>query len=163
MVGEASVREAEMFSRPVGDTTPVTYEDILNRVAGDMGKHPYKSVAIDLSGEEMKVRQGQIEWIRSELGREEIEETEQQPGERARSRATSVSSRKVSTERCDDLGRNLRRKALIAQDAAERANRRVAQMGTDKNMFQDRPQTPTPNGSMARSVRPSTEMGVGHE
>lgn len=163
MVGEASVREAEMFSRPVGDTTPVTYEDMLNRIAGDMGKHPYKSVAIDLSGEEMKVRQGQIEWIRSERDREDIEETEQQPGERARSRAISVSLRKVPIERWDDLGRNLRRKALIAQDAAERANRRVAQMGIEKNMFQDRTQTPTPHGSKARAVRPSTEMGVGHE
>ncbi|GBQ42151.1 hypothetical protein AA19596_2489 [Acetobacter fabarum DSM 19596] len=82
-----AVREAETFSRPLGDKTPVTYEDLLNRVAGDMGKHPYKSVAIDLTGEGMKIRQGQIEWIRRERGREEIEEDEQQPGERARSRA----------------------------------------------------------------------------
>ncbi|WP_406240263.1 hypothetical protein ACF3NX_15630, partial (plasmid) [Acetobacter orientalis] len=84
-------------------------------------------------------------------------------GERARSRATSVSLRKVPTERWDDLGRNLRRKALIAQDAAERANRRVAQMGTEKNMFQDRTQTPAPDRSTVRVVRPSTDMGVGHE
>ncbi|NHO43143.1 hypothetical protein GOB83_13330 [Acetobacter fabarum] len=162
MVGEASVREAETFSRPLGDKTPVTYEDLLNRVAGDMGKHPYKSVAIDLTGEEMKVRQGQIEWIRRERGREEIEETEQQPGERARSRAASVSLRKVPAERWDDLGRNLRRQALIAQDAAERANRLVA-LGSEKDMVKDRTQTPAPDRSKGRVVRPSTDMGVDHE
>jgi hypothetical protein len=163
MVSEASVREAETFSRPLGDKTPVTYEDLLNRVAGDMGKHPYKSVAIDLTGEEMKIRQGQIEWIRRERDREEIEEDEQQPGERARSRAASVSLRKVPTERWDDLGRNLRRQALIAQDAAERANRLVAQRGTEKDLFQDRTQTPAPNRSKGRVARPSTDMGVDHE
>ncbi|WP_206752420.1 hypothetical protein, partial [Acetobacter fabarum] len=67
------------------------------------------------------------------------------------------------TERWDDLGRNLRRQALIAQDAAERANRLVAQRGAEKDMFQDRTQTPASNRSKGGVVRPSTDMGVDHE
>ena len=40
-IAEAPVREAEQFSRPLGDTTPVTQEDLLTRIAADLGRHPY--------------------------------------------------------------------------------------------------------------------------
>jgi TrwC relaxase/AAA domain len=50
MVSEAAVHEAVRTARPLGDDTPVTAEDLWERVAADMSEKPYKPLAVDLLG-----------------------------------------------------------------------------------------------------------------
>ncbi|WP_264784633.1 MobF family relaxase, partial [Asaia bogorensis] len=48
MISEAAVREAELRSRALGDPDPVRMADLWNRVAGDLGRHDYKALGLDL-------------------------------------------------------------------------------------------------------------------
>jgi conjugative relaxase-like TrwC/TraI family protein len=48
MIGEAGVLEAERLSRAIGDTTPITTEDLWKRVGSDMSEQKRKSLAVEL-------------------------------------------------------------------------------------------------------------------
>jgi hypothetical protein len=48
MISEAAVHEAVKTSRPLGDDTPITADNLWQRVAADMSAKPYKPLASDL-------------------------------------------------------------------------------------------------------------------
>jgi hypothetical protein len=48
VIAEAAVHEAERHRQALGDITPITRDDLWARVAEDMAKKPYKSLATDL-------------------------------------------------------------------------------------------------------------------
>jgi hypothetical protein len=48
VIAEAAVHEAERHKQALGDITPITRDDLWARVAEDMSKKPYKSLATDL-------------------------------------------------------------------------------------------------------------------
>ena len=48
VIAEAAVYEAERHKQALGDITPITRDDLWARVAEDMSKKPYKSLATDL-------------------------------------------------------------------------------------------------------------------
>jgi hypothetical protein len=48
VIAEAAVYEAERHGQALGDITPITRDDLWMRVAEDMSKKPYKSLATDL-------------------------------------------------------------------------------------------------------------------
>ena len=48
VIAEAAVYEAERHRQALGDITPITRDDLWARVAEDMSKKPYKSLATDL-------------------------------------------------------------------------------------------------------------------
>lgn len=48
VISEAAVMEAERHRQALGDITPITTEDLWDRVAADMSEKPYKALGIDL-------------------------------------------------------------------------------------------------------------------
>lgn len=122
-VAEAPVREAITFARPLGDKTPVTYEDILNRVAADMGKHDYKDLAIDLAGATLRHEQDTTRWIRQNHEVEAAQRDGRAPGAAARNHVATRGLREVGAAQWDDISRTLRRSAYALQNQAEAAVR----------------------------------------
>lgn len=125
-VAEAPVREAETFSRPLGDKAPVTYEDILTRIASDMGRHPYKSLAIDLTGTRLAFEKNTERWIRLSHEIEAMRQEGRSPGEKARNRIATRELRAIPQEQWDDISCTLRRSAYEMQNLAEETARAAA-------------------------------------
>lgn len=126
-VAEAPVREAESFSRPLGDATPVTLENLLDRIAGDMGRHEYKSLAIDLEKVRLRYEENTTRWIRQSHDNEAARQQGKTPGAGFRSRMAAREVTAVPQEKWDDIDRTLRRMAFQTQDVAEKLERVVGE------------------------------------
>jgi len=124
-VAEAPVREAESFSRPLGDATPVTLENLLDRIAGDMGRHEYKALAIDLEQVRLQYEENTTRWIQQSHVNEAARQQGKTPGAGFRSRMAAREVTAVPPEKWDDIDRTLRRMAFKTQDVAEKLERVV--------------------------------------
>lgn len=124
-VAEAPVREAEAFSRPLGDTAPVTREDLLNRIASDMGRHDYKDLGIDLEQVRLRYEKNTTRWIRQNHENEAARQRGKTPGAGFRNRMAAKEVAAVPQQKWDDIDRRLRRMAYQTQDMAEKLERVV--------------------------------------
>lgn len=153
-IAEAPVTEAETFSRPLGDKTPVTIEDILNRIAGDMGKHPYKSLAIDLEGVELQYQDDIRRWITQAHVNEKARQEGKSPGEKQRARQASRGLRAITPEQWDDVSRKLRRQAYQTQNMAESIKKSVDGLKRNQKKKHVRQQEQVRDRGRSRNVEP---------
>ncbi|MFT9291664.1 MobF family relaxase [Gluconobacter oxydans] len=116
-VAEGSLREAETFSRALGDIRPVTVEDLYDRLAADMGRHPYKSLAVDLVQARLAHEEATSRWIRQNHVNERVQQKGQSPGAKVRREIAEAPIRAVPREQWDDVSRKLRKAGYAAQDA----------------------------------------------
>ncbi|QEO18767.1 MobF family relaxase [Acetobacter vaccinii] len=124
-IAEAPVREAEQFSRPLGDTTPVTHADLLDRIAADLGRHPYKPVGIDLMKRRLAFEAETARWIRQSHTAEAMVQAGQSPGGGWRARKATQGLRAIPGTCWDDISRTMRKRAYETQNVAERISRLV--------------------------------------
>jgi energy-coupling factor transporter ATP-binding protein EcfA2 len=153
-IAEAPVTEAETFARPLGDKTPVTIEDILNRIAGDMGRHPYKALAIDLEGVELKYQNDLRRWITQAHVNEKARQEGKSPGEKQRVRQASRGLRTITPEQWDDVSRKLRRQAYQTQNVAEAIKKSVDGLKHDQQAMRARPQEQSRDRGRSRNAEP---------
>jgi len=122
-VAEAALREAEQWSRPLGDRTAITVSDLYDRMAADMGRHPYKALAIDLVRHRLAYEEDRRDWIRTEYENDRAAQAGQTLGKGARKKRERKGFDAVKPEQWDDLGRKLRKAAYATQNAMDRANK----------------------------------------
>jgi|GEM_PF-897629 len=125
-VGEAAVREAEQWSRPLGDRSPVTMADLYNRLAADMGRHPYKDLAVDLVKVDVGAAEAQMRWIKQSHDNENSRSAGKTPGARLRTQQEERLLHSVDDEVWNDLSRTLRKSAYSAQNENEKRRAREA-------------------------------------
>ncbi|MFT9298360.1 MAG: conjugal transfer protein TraA, partial [Gluconobacter sp.] len=138
-VSEGSLREAETFSRALGDIRPVTVNDLYDRLASDMGRHPYKSLAVDLTKARLAHEEANTRWIRQNHVNERTRQKGQSPGGQVRRQVEEAPIRDVPRAQWDDVSRKLRKAGYAAQDALTAARlvedlqeRRRAQQAEDR-------------------------------
>ncbi|KXV23339.1 conjugal transfer protein TraA, partial [Gluconobacter japonicus] len=122
-VSEGSLREAETFSRALGDIRPVTVNDLYDRLASDMGRHPYKSLAVDLAKARLAHEEANTRWIRQNHVNERTRQKGQSPGGQVRRQVEEAPIRDVPRAQWDDVSRKLRKAGYAAQDALNAARR----------------------------------------
>ncbi|WP_215751201.1 MobF family relaxase [Gluconobacter sp. P5H9_d] len=122
-VSEGSLREAETFSRALGDIRPVTVNDLYDRLASDMGRHPYKSLAVDLAKARLAHEEANTRWIRQNHVNERTRQKGQSPGGQVRRQVEESPIRDVPRAQWDDVSRKLRKAGYAAQDALNAARR----------------------------------------
>ncbi|MBB2156605.1 relaxase domain-containing protein [Gluconacetobacter diazotrophicus] len=122
-VAEAPLREAEAFSRALGDKAPVTIDDLYNRLASDMGRHPYKALGIDLVKERLTHEKQTSRWIRQNHDNEQASREGQTPGEGWRRDHEEKPLRDVTQRHWDDIDRRLRRAGYSMQRSMEQIRR----------------------------------------
>ena len=122
-VSEGSLREAETFSRALGDIRPVTVTDLYDRLASDMGRHPYKSLAVDLAKARLVHEEANTRWIRQNHVNERARQKGQSPGGQVRRQVEEAPIRDVPRAQWDDVSRKLRKAGYAAQDALNAARR----------------------------------------
>ncbi|WP_249193839.1 AAA family ATPase [Gluconobacter wancherniae] len=122
-VSEGSLREAETFSRALGDIRPVTVTDLYQRLASDMGRHPYKSLAVDLAKARLVHEEANTRWIRQNHVNERTRQRGQSPGGQVRRQVEEAPIRDVPRAQWDDVSRKLRKAGYAAQDALNAARR----------------------------------------
>ena len=122
-VSEGSLREAETFSRTLGDIRPVTVNDLYDRLASDMGRHPYKSLAVDLAKARLAHEEANTRWIRQNHVNERTRQKGQSPGGQVRRQVEEAPIRDVPRAQWDDVSRKLRKAGYAAQDALNAARR----------------------------------------
>ncbi|GBR56667.1 AAA family ATPase [Gluconobacter sphaericus] len=122
-VSEGSLREAETFSRALGDIRPVTVNDLYDRLASDMGRHPYKSLAVDLAKARLAHEEANTRWIRQNHVNERTRQKGQSPGGQVRRHIEEAPIRDVPRAQWDDVSRKLRKAGYAAQDALNAARR----------------------------------------
>jgi len=122
-IGEGSLREAEQWSRPLGDKTPVTMNDLYDRLAADMGRHPYKALGIDLVRQRLDFEDDRRAWMKTEHENSVSLQQGKSPGRGARQKRERKGFDAVKPEQWDDLGRKLRKAGYATQNAMDRAAR----------------------------------------
>ena len=162
-VAEGSLREAETFSRALGDIRPVTVEDLYDRLAGDMGRHPYKSLAVDLVQARLAHEEATSRWIRQNHVNERVQQKGQSPGAKVRREIAEAPIREVPREQWDDVSRKLRKAGYAAQDALKaarhaediqkaRARRQTAEAARKATVRRERERTRAPAPSRGRGM-----------
>lgn len=109
VIAEGALREAEAWSRALGDSSPITVEDLYNRAAADMGRHPYKSLAIDLAKEELALDNSARRWIRQSHTIERMRQKDLEPGSAFRRQKEERDLGNVDREHWDDINRRMRK------------------------------------------------------
>jgi TrwC relaxase/AAA domain len=122
-VAEAPLREAEAFSRALGDKAPVTIDNLYDRLAGDMGRHPYKALGIDLVKERLAHEQETVRWIKQNHLNERVEQSGQTPGAGWRRDHQEKPLHDVTKGHWDDVDRRLRRSGYSMQRSMEQIRR----------------------------------------
>lgn len=120
VIAEGALRETEAWSRPLGDTTPITVDDLYDRAAADMGRHPYKSLAIDLAREQLELDRSAARWIRQSHNVEQMRQKGLEPGSAFRRRQEERALGTLSREQWDDIDRRLRKLGYATEKTAER-------------------------------------------
>uniref|UniRef100_UPI000B2D6CB0 ATP-dependent DNA helicase n=1 Tax=Neokomagataea TaxID=1223423 RepID=UPI000B2D6CB0 len=121
MVSEGALREAEMFARPLGDIRPVTMDDLHQRLAQNMGQHPYKSLAVDLVQAQLAFERDTTRWIQQQHQCERARQEGHSPGQAVRQRLAEQPIRDVPQQHWDDLSRSLRKVGYATQKALQAA------------------------------------------
>ncbi|MBB2169966.1 relaxase domain-containing protein [Gluconacetobacter aggeris] len=127
VVAEGALREAETWARPLGDIRPITTEDLYTRLAADMGRHPYKSLAVDLAKADLAADEQTARWIRQSHENERAQQRGQEPGRQIRREIDERPVHGIKPEQWDDVSRKLRKAGFATQaalDAARRLNER---------------------------------------
>lgn len=123
LVAEAPLREAERWSRALGDKSPISLNELYDRLAGDMGRHPYKALAVDL----MKVRLGEAQettaWIQQSHRNGAARQDGKTPGAGSRQEREIKPLQQTPKAHWDDMDRRLRKAAFATQRAMEAAGR----------------------------------------
>ncbi|MBB2158090.1 relaxase domain-containing protein [Gluconacetobacter diazotrophicus] len=145
VVAEAALREAEAWSRPLGDIRPITNDDLYDRLAADMGRHPYKALAVDLAKSSEVADEQATRWISQCHENERVQKAGGQPGSGFRKALSERPVRAVSPEQWDDVGRKLRKTAYATQaalDATRRLNQSLDEAGLRRSQRQRSGQHP---------------------
>lgn len=120
MVAEAPLREAETFSRALGDKAPITLNDLYDRLAGDMGRHPYKAMGVDLVKAELQGEKQRARWIRQNHLNETARQAGKTPGAGFHAQQRDKQVREVPQARWDDISRRMRKAAYETQASMAR-------------------------------------------
>jgi len=155
-VAEAALREAEQWSRPLGDKTAITVNDLYDRMAADMGRHPYKALAIDLVRQRLAYEEDRRDWIRAEYENDRAALAGQTPGKGARQKRERKGFDAVKPGQWDDLGRKLRKAGFATQNAMDRANQ-----GRRSGGIQERRSLPQPALDFPPGVQRHGDTGRG--
>ena len=131
MVSEGALREAETWSRPLGDIRPITTDDLYDRLAGDLGRHPYKALAVDLVKAKLAFDETSARWIQQSHLNEQARQQGKTPGGAWRRRQEEKILQAVPRQQWDDLSRSLRKAGYAAQNAMD-AMRRTADAAQER-------------------------------
>lgn len=147
-IGEGSLREAEQWSRPLGDKTPVTLNDLYDRLAADMGRHPYKDLGIDLVRQRLDYEDERRAWIKAEHENSVSRQEGKSPGRGARQKRERKGFDGVKPEQWDDLGRKLRKAGYATQNAMDRATKSKGLVRTGERRDLTQPVLNLPRGNL---------------
>ena len=96
MIAEAAVFEAVKHRRALGDATPITTEDLWDRVAEDMSQKRYKPLGMDLADKARQGHENAIDtFIQGEHRIEALRNAGRKPGVEARARVRAEADRKT--------------------------------------------------------------------